>query len=402
VNLKSNLKAVVLAGGEGREMRPLSIGKPKTLLKLLGKPIVGYVLDALINIGIKDVIMVVNDPELFKRELEDYINKIELKFVKQVKPEVEGAILSASKYISENEVFLLAYGDIIAPTKAYETLLNTYIDRSSDAALLITPKIDVQTYGVPIVTDEFTIKSIIEKPSVKEEVEYAVAGAYVLPSEILDLIEKSSNIIEALNRLSEKYIVSAALWSGWWVDAGFPWDLITAAEYLLSEVKNSIISSKAEISSRAIIEGPAIICDNVVIDHNAVIKGPAYIGDNTYIGTGSLIRNYSSIESNCVIGAYSEVSRSVIQPGTSIGRMSFIGNSIIGFNSVIEPNVTILNVLPSGKEVSRLHPVKVRGKLLTKLGAIIGNNSRIRAHTVVYAGTVIDSNETYPSIGELE
>ena len=394
--LKSNMKAVILAGGEGKDMRPLSIGIPKTLIKLLGKPVVCYVIDALISVGISDIAIVVGNSSMFEHELSEYLSKYDIKLIEQVKPEVEGAILSASNFISGSDVFLLAYGDIIAPTKAYEVLLNTYISRSSDAAILITPKVDVETYGVPIVSNEFTIRSVMEKPEAVSEIEYAVAGAYVLPSKFIDLIEEEGNVIRALNDLSARYTVAAALWSGWWVDVGFPWDLITASEYLLSELRSSRISVNADMSPRAVIQGPVIIGDEAAIDHNAVIKGPVYIGEKTYIGTGALIRNYSSIESECIVGAYSEISRSVIQPQTSIGRMSFVGDSIVGFKSVIEPGVTILNVLPSGVEVSRLYPVKVRGKLLSKLGAIVGNNCRIRAHTVVYAGTIINSGEIYP------
>ncbi len=400
INEFRSLKAIVLAGGEGREMRPLSEGHPKTLLKLLGKPIVSYALDAIASIGIKETIIVVNDVELFRRSLSNYEGKMELRIVKQDKPEVEGAIMSAAKFIDEGEVFLLAYGDIIAPKESYKILLNAYVDRGGDGAILITPQKEVSTYGVPVLDEEYSVEAIVEKPKVEQEIEYAVAGAYVLPGSFMSILEETWNMTEALNRISRTSKIIAALWSGWWVDVGYPWDLITAAEHLLKGVKKTIISNSAQISPRAIIEGPVIIDDNVKVDHNAVIKGPVYIGRNAYVGTGSIIRNYSSIEDECIIGAYAEVSRSVIQPRTSIGRLCFVGDSIIGRSTVIEPGVTISNVLPSGVEVSRLHPVKVRGKLVPKLGAIIGNHSRIKAHMLIQPGTIIKSGQTYSCSGE--
>lgn len=390
------LKALILAGGEGREMKPLSEGYPKTLLKLLGKPIIGYVLDALVDLGIRSTIIVVNNVELFRKELSEYADKIEIQFIKQRKPEVEGAIISASNLIDEDEIFLLAYGDVIVPKEAYRILLNSYIDRDGDGAILITPQRELSTYGLPMINEEYILTSIIEKPKEKYEVEYAVAGAYVLPGKFIGLLEESMDVTITINKLAKEMRIVTALWSGWWVDVGYPWDLITATENLLREVNSTIISKDAEISPRTIIEGPVIIDSKAVIDHNAIVRGPVYIGRNVYVGTGSLIRNYASIERDSIIGAYAEISRSIIQPGVSIGRLSFVGDSVVGMNSVIEPSVTTLNVLPSGVEVSRLHPVKIRGKTLSKLGAIIGNNSRVRAHTKIYPGTIIKSNETYP------
>lgn len=390
------LKALILAGGEGREMKPLSEGYPKTLLKLLGKPIIGYVLDALVDLGIRSTIIVVNNVELFRKELSEYADKIEIQFIKQRKPEVEGAIISASNLIDEDEIFLLAYGDVIVPKEAYRILLNSYIDRDGDGAILITPQRELSTYGLPMINEEYVLTSIIEKPKEKYEVEYAVAGAYVLPGKFIGLLEESMDVTITINKLAKEMRIVTALWSGWWVDVGYPWDLITATENLLREVNSTIISKDAEISPRTIIEGPVIIDSKAVIDHNAIVRGPVYIGRNVYVGTGSLIRNYASIERDSIIGAYAEISRSIIQPGVSIGRLSFVGDSVVGMNSVIEPSVTTLNVLPSGVEVSRLHPVKIRGKTLSKLGAIIGNNSRVRAHTKIYPGTIIKSNETYP------
>lgn len=397
---ESMLKALILAGGEGKEMRPLSEGYPKTLLKLLGKPIVGYVLDSLISLGIKNAIIVVNNIELFRKELNKYTDKIEIQFVKQREPEVEGAIISASHLISEDEVFLLAYGDVVVPMEAYKILLNSYVDRNGDGAILITPQKEVSTYGLPMVDEEYVLTSIIEKPKEKYEVEYAVAGAYVLPGRILRIIEETMNVTTSINILAREMRIVTALWSDWWVDVGYPWDLITAAENLLKELDSTTISKDASISSRAVIEGPVIIDSGAMVDHNAIVKGPVYMGKNVYVGTGALIRNYASIEEETIVGAYAEISRSSVQPKVSIGRLSFVGDSIIGMNTVIEPGVTTLNVLPSGVEVSRLHPVKIRGKLLSKLGAIIGNSSRVRAHAKIYPGTIIRSHETYPKVDQ--
>lgn len=308
---------------------------------------------------------------------------------------INNALLSAKDLLPKDQPFILAYGDIVVKERAYIRTLETYINSGADATILVSPKLDIESYGVAYISGN-RITHVKEKPSPeKAESTLAIAGIFVLPSKIFNLIEEHG-FTKALNILATKYSVTSCLWGDWWIDIGYPWDILEANRNVLRNLSSTYISNKANISSKAIIEGPVYIDEYVHIDHNAIIKGPVYIGRNVFVGANSFIRKFTSIEEEAVIGAYTEIKESSLQPKVTVSSFSYIGNSIIGSNTTVGPHCTTLNVLPSGVKVSRLHPIKIKGKLLTKLGAIIGCNARIGAQTVIYAGTVIRSNELVP------
>jgi glucose-1-phosphate thymidylyltransferase len=186
--------------------------------------------------------------------------------------------------------------------------------------------------------------------------------------------------------------VNVALWSGWFVDVSYPWDLLSAIKYLLSGLSEARVSKDADVSPRAVIEGPVIIDGGARVDHGAIIRGPVYVGKDVYVGNNAIIRNNTSLEEGSVVGADAEITESLIGRKATVGRGSFIGSSVIGDESTVEPGVVTLNVLPTGVEVSHLTPVIVRGKQIAKLGAIIGPRARIGANSVIYPGAIIEAN----------
>ncbi|MFW9778562.1 MAG: nucleotidyl transferase, partial [Candidatus Heimdallarchaeota archaeon] len=113
------------------------------------------------------------------------------------------------------------------------------------------------------------------------------------------------------------------------------------------------------------------------------------IGKNSYIGTNSLIREFSCIEQDCVIGFSTEIKNSVIQPGTKIGRLSFVGDSVVGEQTKLETGVTTMNFLEDIGQTKKV----IKGRTYTKLGAIIGPKSRIGSNTVLLPTVNIDSNQ---------
>lgn len=145
-----------------------------------------------------------------------------------------------------------------------------------------------------------------------------------------------------------------------------------------------------------------IIDEGARIDHGAIIRGPVYIGRNAYVGNNALIRNNTSLEEESVIGADAEITESLIGYRATVGRGSFIGSSIVGDESTIEPGVVTLNVLPSGVEVSHLSPVIIKGKSIAKLGAIIGPKARVGANSVIYPGSIIEHNRYIPPLSILK
>ena len=397
--MKAKMKGLVLAGGFGKEMLPLSKFTPKTMLTLHGKPVLESVLNGLISTGLEEFIVIVGYlGEKIHPIVENYRQMgIHIKIIDQGdRANIEGAIISASDQFSEAEPFLLAYGDIFAPSMFYQHLMNSYINTAADGAIAVTLVGKSSEFGIAAIDDRGFITEILPEAPVKEtDANYIFAGASILPGEFFTILKEEGKLTDALARLlQEQRRICASVWQNEWIDVGYPWDLLAANQDAFKALEYSRIHKTAQISPSAHISGLALIEENVVIDHNAEIVGPCFIGKNCYIGTNSLIRDHSCIEQDCEIGYSVEVKNSVIQHGTKIGRLSFVGDSVVGENARLGASVTTMNVIRDMK--SQRVKREIKGRTYHKLGAIIGPYSIIGSNTVMLPGVEIDSNEIIP------
>lgn len=395
-----SIKALILAGGSGKEMLPLSKYRPKTMLKLHGKFLLEYVIDGLLETGIEDFVVVVGYlGEKVQPVIEKYRQKgNHIQVINQGDQSgIEGAINSAKENFSRSEPFLLVYGDIITPPMFYHHLMNSYINTAADGAIAVTLVGKSSEFGIASLDDRgFITKILPETPVDESDANYVFAGASVLPGEFFDLLAEEGKLTTALARLlKEQRRICASVWQDEWIDVGYPWDMLAANKSIFKNLEYARIHKTAKISPSAHISGVALIEENVVIENNAVIIGPCYIGKNSYIGTNSLIRDHTSIEHDCVIGYSVEVKNSIIQPGTKIGRLSFVGDSVIGENVNLGSGVTTRNVLEDDdkRRISKL----IKGREYHKLGGVIGPNCTIGSNTVLSAGVIITSEKIIPS-----
>ncbi len=396
------MKALVLAGGEPKNLKTLvPPGRSKHTLRILGKPVIAYPIEALSKTLKRDIVLVYSNFDVVE-EAKQYA-KDRIIPVEQEKPGIEGAILSAEQYLRDTEHFLLMYGDLIIDQKAILTLLEKFYEEEPLAAILTIPLEErfASTYGVAVVNIEGCIEHVLEKPKIEEVrklTAYTLGGVYILPTWAYDLIEKYRSLSNALNELIKKGKVVSVHWSGLWIDIGYPSDLIAASTQLLQKLDKTVIEDKAVIENNVVIKPPVYIDEGAYIDHYAVLKGPLYVGKNSFIGAHSFVRDCSDIEQNVRIGAYSEVKHSIIQPYTLIDSFAYIADSIIGENTSIGSHIVTLNVLPQDEIPPRLREYLVtpsEKRKEWKLGAIIGYNVKISAGRVLNPGQIIPPNTVY-------
>lgn len=385
------LPVIILAGGVGSRIKDIANNKPKVLLKVAGKSIVEYVLDNIIEIGLHDIYIVTDKPNYFEDISLKYGKKAKIDIIRQEQPEIRGAVLSA-KDVVVHDYFILAYGDILSPRQFYSDVIEAF-NVYAKPVMAVVPEEDVTSYGAALIDSRGVIRKVVEKPKETLPEAYAIGGLYILGREFFNILEESSDMGEAISKYSSQQQVVASIWSGWWIDIGYPWDLLKAVHFVLKSIDKTIISPRAHVASSAIIRGPVIIEDDVVVDEYSIIKGPIYIGKGTYIGSYALVREYANLEKNVVVASNAEVVWSCIQDKVTIGRNSYLGFSVIGERAVIEPNVITLTLLRSVKEKPII--VKRRGQEYAKLGAFIGASSRVRAGTVLEAGTLIRRRTVY-------
>ncbi len=387
-----NLTMIILAGGAGQRIIDITNGKPKVLLDIAGKSIIEYTISNAIKLGLSDIVIVSDKPEYFEDTSIKYGRNIRIDLVKQKEPEIRGAILSAKDVVKE-DFFILAYGDVLAPVEFYRDVIDAYRVYSRPVMAVI-PEEDVSSYGAAILDERGIVKEVIEKPMKNIPGAYAIGGLYILNREFFNVLEESEDTGEAISKYTLRHGVLASIWSGWWVDIGFPWDLLKATYYILGEMRNTVISPKAIVSPRASLKGPIIVEEGAIIDDYSIIKGPVYIGKNVYVGSHTLLREYSDIEKNVIISSYSETVWSSIQKDSTIGRNTYLGFSVVGEKAVIEPNVTTMTLLRN----TSIRPivVKRRGHEYSKLGAFIGAKSRVKVGSVLSPGTLVKRDSTYP------
>lgn len=383
------MKAVVLAGGTSEDLRPLTGELPKTHLKILGSSVLSHVISRLIASGIREIYVVSDEPEKASEDLRPYARTSSIEVVEQKGRGVEAALLSAwgRLKLEPGERFMLVYGDIIVNPSAYISVRGS-LAPGLEGAVLAVPETPLQSHGVLEVDEAGIVRSVKQATEAKAgEATYISGGIYVLGQELLESVERLGNIVSAFDSIVRSGKVVAVYWGHYWVNIGTPWDLLTATYHMLGELDRSYISSRASISRTAVIEGPVYIDEEASVDHNSVLKGPLYIGREAFVGVNSFLRNYTSVEERGSIGSYSEINRSMVMGDATVGRASYIGYSVVGERSVIEPNTVTWNIVLGEQKRPQ------RGSEYAKLGCVVARGARVRAGSILRPGEVVRAHE---------
>lgn len=387
------MQAVILAAGKSSRFYPLSNSLHKSMIFLMGKPILEYTLKALKNAGIEDVILVVNS----KNTIPSYFGNgkklgVSLTYVVQKKPLGMGdGLLLAEKQIKDDFLLLHAHHldiDIFA---------RRLIDAKSQTVngiLLARKREDTWNQGVLRVKNN-KVEEVVEKPEKgKEPSKLCIAGVYLFDRLFLKILSITSpehyQLEQAITTFAQSNNLTFIETKEETVSLKYPWDLLTIKNYLLKNIKKRI-GKNVTIAKSAEIIGEVLLENNVVIKEGARIKGPCYIGKDVFIGTNAIIRDMVDVEEGSVIGAQMEVKNSLIQNHTQT-HSGFIGDSIIGRNCKIAAQFCTANVrLDRGKVTCTIKNEKVNTGL-THLGAIVGDNVKIGIKSSTMPGVIIGDN----------
>ncbi|AHC51900.1 glucose-1-phosphate thymidylyltransferase [Sulfolobus acidocaldarius SUSAZ] len=322
------MKAIILHGGQGTRLRPLTHTGPKQLIKIAGKPISLWGVLSLRDIGISDfgIILGNNHPE---KVIEYYGDgsKFGIKVTYIYQGEARGladAIYKVKDFVKDDN-FIVYLGDNVVLEG-----LDKLVSFNSSASILLARVDNPNRFGVAVINNDNKVVRLVEKP--KERIsDLALVGVYAFTPEIFHAIEKIKpswrgelEITDAIQELiNEGKEVSYSLIKGWWKDTGTPDDLLEANMILLDRYLETVVKGKVDDSR---VEGRVIIDEGSVVE-KSVIRGPVYIGKNCKI-SGSHILPFTSIGDNVVI-ENSEVSNSLIMDDVQIKGLS-ITQSLIG------------------------------------------------------------------------
>lgn len=391
------MKALILAGGSGRRLWPITETIPKPMLPLGGKPTLEHVINNLKDAGLKDIIIVVG---YLKDQIMEYFGNgynfgVEIEYIEQTQMDsVEDAMLVAEDELKDETHFFVAHADFLADPEIITRTLETHRALQSDLTITVNLVDNPSLFGIAVIDEEARIKKIIEKPKAgSSPSNVAISGLYVYPTEIFKEIHTKNLLDQAIQQFIDNgNRVYASVWERDWSEITYPWDIIPANEFVLNNLlrgKGSFISESANISGRVKIEGPVYIGKDVVIRPGATLIGPLYIGNNTYIGTNTLLRKYCSIGNNVTIGFGVEIKNSIIFDNTSVGRLSYIGDSIIGRYVEFGAGTQTWNIMPQNAPIYMKFDDQEIKIPRNKFGAIIGDETFIGINVSIFAGKKI-------------
>lgn len=354
------MKALILSGGKGTRLRPLTYTTAKQLVPVANKPILGYVIEHLKDAGIKEVGVIIS-PET-GGEVMAYIDGgrkwgIRVTFIVQAESLGLAHAVSTAKEFLKDDDFIMYLGDNLLSHGVKDAIKK--FKRESHQALIFLKEVDnPKQFGVAKLDAKGNILRLVEKPK-RPPSNLALVGVYIFSKEIHAAIARIKpsfrgelEITDAIQELINMgYDVKSEVLQGWWLDTGKKDDLLQANTVVLDEyVKRHIkgtVNSKSNITGRVTIEEGAVIEDSmvrgpVIIGRHTVIKN-SFIGPFTSIGDNVEVSNsvieHSVVLNNAVLSGIERLEDSLIGKGSKVTRKDTHHKALrlmVGDDSTIE------------------------------------------------------------------
>ena len=337
------MKGVILHGGHGTRLRPLTHTGPKQLLPIANKPMSQYALEDFCQAGIKDIGIIIGD--VYPDKVKEFYGNgekfgVNITYIYQDKPKGIAHAIRLCKEFVGKERFVVYLGDNILRKGLVDYTRQFASKKDTDATILLCKVDDPSKFGI-VELDGNKIKKISEKP--KNSIsKLAVIGVYFLTPKIFDIIDKLKpswrgefEITDALQLLMEQgNKIEYEIVTGWWKDTGTPEDILHANQLVLDTIgtENQFI-----LQEGSKINGNIVIGKNSTISRDSSVKGPTVIGDNCMIGPGARIGPYVSVGNNSIL-KNCDIENSILMDDCKIDAKAHIQDSIIAHGSQITDN----------------------------------------------------------------
>lgn len=332
------MKGLILSGGHGTRLRPITYSQQKQLIPVANKPILFYAIEDVIEAGVKDIGIIVGpNKEQVMETVKNANFDAKITFIEQDAPRGLAHTILISKEFIGDEPFIMYLGDNILKEGILEKTEN-FRNKNVDASIMLTEVPNPEDFGVAEVNKDGSVKRLIEKPK-EPPSNLALVGIYFFNSHIHEAVRNIKpswrnelEITDAIQWLIDNgYKVDTSIVSGWWKDTGKPGDILDANRLILDD-----LNPKIRVEVEGEIRGRVSIDEGTKINKNSVIKGPAIVGKDCVI-KDSYIGPYTSIGNSCTI-INSEVEDSVVMDGAKLIDAGNITDSLIGRSVVIEKN----------------------------------------------------------------
>jgi glucose-1-phosphate thymidylyltransferase len=336
------MKALILAGGAGTRLRPITHTSAKQLVPVANKPILFYGIEAMVAAGIVEIGVIVGDTrdEVMEALGDGSRWGAQITFIPQDAPlGLAHCVLIAADFLGDDD-FVMYLGDNLLEQDlaAFVTAFEAERDGNDppSAQILLKRVPDPHRFGIAELDDAGNVVRLVEKPA-DPPTDLALVGVYLFDSSILDAVRA----IEPSPR-GELEITDAIQWlvdqgkrvrqeelTGWWIDTGKLTPLLEANRLLLEKIETRIDGT---VDASSVLEGRVVVEAGATVT-NSTLRGPLVIGSGAVI-EDSFVGPFSAVGNDCRVH-HSEIEHSVIMDGSSIRDIPRLEDSLIGKNVVV-------------------------------------------------------------------
>lgn len=377
--------AVVLAAGRGSRLGPLTETRPKPMVPLANRPIVGHVLDALSRAGVTDVVLVVG----YRRDrIQSYVGDgarwdLDVTYVVQNAPLGTGdALARAEGHVGES--FLVVNGDTVIEAALVERLLA--VSDAGESAVTVIDTDRAGSYGAVDVEDGRVV-GITETEVVEASSSVLVnAGVYAMTDRVFDVIAEARTgggagaselgVTSLVDRLAADERPRTLRVESGWLPVNYLWDVVNA---------NATVLRNWDVGDAAAGDSTAGGGPNA--DATAAVSAGSAVADTATVGPNASVLEETSLGANATVGANAVVSNSVVLPDATVEPGAVVRDAVVGADATVGANATLEGGPARVAVDGRVHEGVV-------LGGVVGDRASVGANATVVPGTVLDVDAT--------
>ncbi|MDS1269222.1 mannose-1-phosphate guanyltransferase [Lipingzhangella sp. LS1_29] len=381
------MRAVVMAGGEGTRLRPMTANQPKPLLPVVNRPIMEHVLRLLRRHGLDDTIVTV---QFLATLIRNYFGDGEelgmnVRYVAEEVPlGTAGSVRNAEQYL-RGEPFLVISGDALTDIDLSD-MIRSHRERGAAVTIGLKRVENPLEFGIVIIDDEGRVQRFLEKPTWGQVFSDTVnTGIYIMEPEVLDyvpqgeVVDFSADVFPRM--LADGHPLYGYVAEGYWEDVG------THESYLRAQA--DVLSGKVDVEIDGFEVSPGVwIAEGADVAPDAVLKGPLYVGDYAKVESGAELREFTVLGRNAVVRSEAFLHRAVVHDNSYIGASSNLRGCVIGKGTDVMAGARMEEGVIVGEEC------------VVESEAYLANDVKVYPFKTIEAGAVVNSNVIWESRGQ--
>lgn len=347
------MKGVVLSGGTGSRLRPITHTGPKQTVPVANKPVIEYAIEDLREAGITEIGIVLGNKG--RTDIQQLLGDgseygVDITYIVQGNPLGLAHAVGCSKDFVGDDDFVVYLGDNILK-QGITNLVESFEVENDSTGIALQEVDSPEQFGIADVDRDGNVLKLVEKPDVPPT-NLALIGIYVFSNAIFDAIERITpswrgelEITDAIQTLLEDgHSIDSQVLEGWWKDTGKPEDILEANRLVLED---GHLECAGTIEDGARVEGKVELHESAVIKSGATVRGPISIAEGTVIEAGTYVGPYTSVGANSIL-RNTQIENSVIIGESTISADGKIVDSLLGRGTVVE---SAEGMLPEGQRL---------------------------------------------------